>query len=201
MTMFRVRLCVPPPHVTVQLVNDVQGDSTQSTGHGCVWQECVSVSAGQALPPCAGTMEIERERVFVPLPHDLVHAVHELYAVTSQCTGQAPLLQDCVSVDAPQAAPPESGGVTIERERVCVPAAHVVEHALHAEKADCTQSTGHEWSLHDCTSAKLGQIEPECSACSVIERVRVCCPPPQDSVQVDHDEKALTSQSTGHEPR
>lgn len=197
----RVRLCMPPPQVTEQTLKEVHGASWQSTGHGLSPHVCSSVRFGQELPPCAGMMLTERERLCEPLPHVLVHADQVENADVWQWIGHGPSLHDPDSLKAPQTTPPWAAGFTTERVRVRVPSPHVLEHALHNEKAEVMQFTGQELSLHDCSSDKLGQIAPLCKGWFVTDRVRVCSPPPHDIVQVLHCEKALTSQSTGHGPR
>jgi len=85
----RARTLVPPPQVTVHEPHSAQSDTTQSTGHGELWHDCVSVSCGHCWPPCSAGVVIERERLFVPPPHVLVHAVNADQADVVQCTGQA----------------------------------------------------------------------------------------------------------------
>ena len=87
------------------------------------------------------------------------------------------------------------------RERVCEPVPHVLVHASKPLQAETTQSTAHASVLHDCVSERNGHTLPPWSALVVTERERLCEPPPQLRVQVDHPEKADVMQWIGHGPR
>ena len=50
-TTVRVRTCEPPPQITVQELKSDQAETMQSTGHGCVLQDSVSLKLGHAVPP------------------------------------------------------------------------------------------------------------------------------------------------------
>jgi hypothetical protein len=54
--------------------------------------------------------------------------------------------------------------------------------------------------LQDCVSERDGHTLPPWSAFVVMERERLCEPPPQLRVQVDHAEKADVTQWIGHGP-
>jgi len=73
-TMERVRVVVPEAQVLVQLVQAVQEESLQSTGHAKVLQEEVTEGTGQPAPSLEFTVITERDLVLEPLPQDLVHA-------------------------------------------------------------------------------------------------------------------------------
>ena len=53
----RVRVCVPPPHVLEQALQELHCSIAQSTGQGCVLQVRVSV-LGHVTPPCWAPMWI-----------------------------------------------------------------------------------------------------------------------------------------------
>ena len=52
----RVRLCVPPPHILVHMLQSPKALTSQFTGiaHGWVLHGRVSRSTGQAIPPFIG---------------------------------------------------------------------------------------------------------------------------------------------------
>jgi hypothetical protein len=75
--------------------------TAQSTGQAWVLQARVPARAGHALPPNATSVETVRDRVWVPVPHDVLHADHADHALTTQSTGHASSLQDCFSATAP----------------------------------------------------------------------------------------------------
>ena len=72
--MERVRFCTPPPHFSEHAAYLDQPDTLQSTGQEKLLQVELALSVGQAVPPCATFVTIERVLVFEPVPHDLVHA-------------------------------------------------------------------------------------------------------------------------------
>lgn len=53
----------------------------------------------------------------VPVPHDLLHALHGEYADTLQCTGHLPFVQNCTWLRAPHGTPPALAACKTERER------------------------------------------------------------------------------------
>jgi hypothetical protein len=197
----RVRAFVPEPHVCVHEPHEPQGPITQSTGHGSIEQESDSLRTPQAVPPLSGVVVGERERAFVPPPHVMVHADQADHAERTQWTGHEPLLQTCVWLVSPQAAPPWAIGVAIARERVCVPAPHVLEHAPHVSHGASTQSMGQASLLHDWVPLRYGHTWPPSDASVMIVRERLWLPPPHVFVHVLHVLNSDTVQCTGHPPR
>ena len=135
----------------------------QSTGQLCVLQVRVSVLCGHALPPLRGCV-IERERFCEPPPHDLVHVVQALKALTVQWIGHRTcVLHGAVSAVCGQSAPPYFGGVTRrEREYTLdeVPPQDT-GHVLHELQALTTQSIGHcRPNAHVRYSDPCGQATP-----------------------------------------
>lgn len=72
----RVLVCTPPPQLTVHPDHALQVVTMQSTAHGAMPHALVSIRKGQLVPPLAGAMVTERERVCVPPPHVFVHDDH-----------------------------------------------------------------------------------------------------------------------------
>jgi hypothetical protein len=83
----RVRVWVPPPQLTVQDPKEPHPPTTQSTGHGEVEHDCVSLKAGHAAPPFALLTMMTRVRVWVPPPQLTVQDANELQSPTAQFTG------------------------------------------------------------------------------------------------------------------
>jgi hypothetical protein len=160
-----------------------------------VLQLRVSALCGQAAPPFSGATLV-RERLWAPVPHDLVHAVQAPNEVTMQFAAQASSLQLRVSALCGQALPPAAGCVMV-RERLWLPVPHDLVHVVHAPNAGTTQSMGHMCELHMRVSALCGQAAPPTSGC-VCERERLWLPVPHDLVQVVQAPKLPGTQSSGH---
>ena len=137
----------------------------------------------------------ERERDCVPWPHDLLHAVQRLKALTVQWIGHAPWSQARVSALCGQAAPPLVGCVSV-RERRCEPAPHDVVHVVQALKAPTPQSFGQACVLHLRVSALCGQALPPKLGC-LVWRSRVAAPVPQDLLHALHLFQLPVLQSIG----
>ena len=142
---------------------------------------------------------IERERLFVPPPHVLVHAVNADQADVAQCTGQGPSLQASVSPSAPHTAPPCAAATVTARVRVRVPALHESEQSPHESQGVVVQSTGHACTLHARDSDSIGHAAPPKLTGWSTARERVCEPEPQDSEHASHASHVPTTQSTGQE--
>ena len=81
-----VRVCVPPPHVTEQLLQLFQFE-IQLTGHDCPLQPLCDVGpVGHATPPEAAFVEIANVRVWVPPPH-VTEQLLQLFQFEIQSTG------------------------------------------------------------------------------------------------------------------
>jgi hypothetical protein len=104
--MARVRICVPPPQLTVQDPNDAHVSTAQSTGQGEVEHDCVSLSTGQPTPPFEGLVLMARVRVWVPPPQLTVQDPNDVHVSTTQSMGQGAAEHACTSLKPGQATPP-----------------------------------------------------------------------------------------------
>jgi hypothetical protein len=148
----RERLCEPPPHVVVHSVHACHVSTTQSTGQCCMLQPVESPRGGQETPPNAAGVATVRLRDMEPPPQVVVQSLHGIHPDRTQSTGHESVWHDCVCSRKGHTTPPFSAWCTIVRERLCEPPPHVFEHALHDEKSDTTQCSGHMPLLHVCDS-------------------------------------------------
>ena len=58
----RERVCAPPPHVSVHVVQLLHAVTSQCTGHGPVPHARVSLRLGHVVPPCCTCVVTERDR-------------------------------------------------------------------------------------------------------------------------------------------
>ena len=99
-------------------------DPSQFTGQPSVLQFWVSEEDGQAAPLLAGSVVMDKVRVWVPvLPQGPAH-VPQLLQEETQFTGQPPVLQVWVSGDAGHAVPPLAGVAVMLSVRIWVPEPH-----------------------------------------------------------------------------
>ena len=184
MVTVRLRDCAPVPHDLVHVDQAPNADVAQWIGHGPWLHACVSAVWLQALPPKVGSAITTRLRDCVPAPHDAVQVDQTAgNAGSTQSVGQAWPLQERASCACGQALPP-STGAAMARLRFCEPVPHDVLHAVQAENVPMTQSAAHGCALQPRVSAACGHaLPPFCGA--VVERLRVCEPPPHDLVHVD----------------
>ena len=201
-TMLRVRICVPLPHVAVHIVYSDHCPTTQSTGHACVLHVCVSTSAPHTSPPLAAAVTMVRVRDCEPVPHDLLHVEYaELHSDNTQSTGHACVLHVCTSVSSGQATPPCMLAVTTVRVRDCEPVPHVLLHVVYdADHWLTTQSTGQACVLQSIVSDRAGHPTPPWTAGVITVRVRDCVPVPHVLLHVDPCTLTQldTTQSPGH---
>ena len=87
---------MPVPQDLVHVVQGLNADTAQCTGHGPWLHGCVSAVCGHARPPLAGAMCV-RVRCCEPAPHDVVHVDQAPNAPSTQSTGHACELQARVS--------------------------------------------------------------------------------------------------------
>ena len=121
----------------------------------------VCESGWHATPPWATAVATLRERVAWPPPQDFVHADQLAQSPTEQSTGHGCTLHACVSVECPQATPPDDGWRVMDRARICCPAApHVSVHVVHEPQSLCVQSTGHANLLQVWLSCSVGHTYP-----------------------------------------
>jgi hypothetical protein len=123
-----VRLCSPPPHDLVHVVQAVNEDTAQCTAHGPMLQSTTSVGRGHDAPPFCGAVS-ERERDFVPPPHVFVQVLKLPHVPMTQSTGHAWLLQSFMSLSTGQEPPPFWAAIKV-RVRDCVPPPHDTLHVL-----------------------------------------------------------------------
>ena len=86
--MEKVRDCVPPPHVALQVPHEPHAP-TQSTGHAPVLQLWLRLSPAEAVhdvPPFAEAFMIVYVCDCVPPPHVAEQVPHELHTPTQCCT-------------------------------------------------------------------------------------------------------------------
>ena len=140
--MLLALVCVPPPQVAEQALQEDHAVTTQSMAQGWVLQACVLVNTGHAAPPKAGKVVTIRFLDCVPPPHTAEQLLQLDQALTTQSIGQGWLLHDCVSVNTGQACPPLDAGVTTVRIRDCVPPPQTAEQVPQLDQAVTTQSTG-----------------------------------------------------------
>jgi hypothetical protein len=152
----RSRYCEPLSHDAVHVVQLPQSSYVQSAGQACVLHERVSSKCGHASPPSDTAVAALRERDCEPVPHEAVHVVQTLKAVTSQSVGQACVLHASVSSKCGHASPPFCTAVETLRERDCEPVPHEAVHVVQALKSLTTQSFGHAWLLHARCSCRYG---------------------------------------------
>lgn len=158
---------------------------------------CVSMSVGQALPPCMGATTTLRVRSCVPPPLDKEHAPQLVHGVTSQLSGQGLVLHGWVWSVSPHAAPPHAASCRTARVRVLVPLPHALEHGSQLPHRDCAQSIGQHMVLQGCDWDRTGHEVPPCRAGMWMERVRCCTPPPHVLSHASQAPKSVTVQSTG----
>jgi hypothetical protein len=200
-TTVRLRDMVPSPHDTVHDDHCCQLETTQSTGHASVLHDTVSWSSGQEKPPWSLWVTTERERLFVPLPQDLVQAEYAEKALRTQCTGHGPSVHTCISLRLPQMRPPWAAGVVTVRVRDCVPEPHVTEQLPHESHSVVSQSTAQAWVLHAMVSLMAGHTTPPKAGATSWVRVRPDEPEPHDALHADHAVKPEVWQSIGHAER
>jgi hypothetical protein len=85
--MERLRRFVPVAQVALQEVKGVQADTRQSMGQKKVLQVLMLLLSGQAAPPKAAVVMVERERFLVPEPQVAEHALKSDQLETLQSIG------------------------------------------------------------------------------------------------------------------
>jgi hypothetical protein len=97
----------------------------------------------------------------------------------------------------PQALPPKETVVTTDLLLYCVPMAQVAVHAVHLEKPDMVQSTGHWKVLQVLTALLAEQLVPPYPAGTTTLLVLVLEPVPQVLLQELNRDQAESTQLTG----
>lgn len=155
-------------------------------------QGCESAKAGHATPKFAGSTLTVRRRVLVPPPQVAVQDSQSDQPVTTQLTGQAPVLQTLVSVDG-HAVPPWSACCWIDTSLACVPPPQVFEHDPQSKYID-SQCTGHCFTWQFLVSERAGQAVPPFTDAVTIVRDRVLSPGPHAFEQAPQSLKPVTTQ-------
>ena len=193
----RLRVCVPPPHVTVHVLQRLNVVTVQGTGQSRKWHGLASVSAPHALPPARDAESIERRRCAVPAPQEAEHASHPPQLPTTQSSGHVSLEQLRVAKSTGQPAPPCAAAVTTERARVCDPPPHDVLHAPHPPQPLTAHATGHSSSWQSLVSESAGHVPPNAAGTSMA-RKRVVVLAPHEATHAVQLLHGLTVQSRGH---
>ena len=162
-TIDKVRVRTPQPHVLSQPPKLVYSVCTQSTGHGKVLHVAVSCLCAQGWPLRIGCTITRRERLRTPLlPHEREHRVKALNALILQCTGHRAVPHRRESTRGGQARPPYSSFRMMLRVRLCVAPPHVTGQGSQAENAVTWQWTlGHGSVAQSTVSINCGHTEYE----------------------------------------
>ena len=178
-------------------------------GHAAV-AHTRSAVAGQDRPPWAACVSIVAVRDWVPPPHVTEHVVHS-FQVNEQSTGHGAVLQLRISLSGGHGWPPGLCLRTTPRNLICTPPEHFSEHTDQGVKSDTWQSrysanegvgagvgawVGQSMGLHWRSSSR-GQSAPPCAPSCVMRGLRVCTPPPHDTVQ-GLQPYHVWAQCTGH---
>lgn len=192
----RCLTCETPPHDAEHVLQLLNDETTQCSGHWPRLQVCVSLECGHAAPPQEGNGACVRERVSTPLPHEREHVLHGPKTPRPQSMGQQCSLHVIASLPCGQAIPPARGD-TIGRLRSAEPPSHDTVHALHDPHSPTTQSSAHSFALHDRVSLPSpAEVPPKRG--NVTGRRRCCTPPPHEREHVSHAPQLPTAPSRGH---
>jgi len=182
---FRVRVLVPPPQDLEQPQNAVHAPQLPFTAHDCVLHATVSVAGPEhGFPHTLGAGLLHfRDLILTPPPQLRVHPQNALNAPYFPSM-MGLTIQARVSVADPSQPFPQASPAMQGRVRVCVPAPHDFEHALHSPYAPHL-----EWTIafpQDLVSL-VGPVHglPH-SLPAIHTRVRVCVPIPQLAEQALH---------------
>lgn len=146
---FRVRVCRPPPHVTLHLVHEAHALTTQFLAlHSCMLHSCFSCAGSHAVPPCCGLTSTLRCRACAPtcLPHEHLrsHADHADHCDSLQSTfAHGTVLQGAVRCSAGQAMPPSMACFFTTRVWLYVPPPHLREQPVKRVHGPTSQLNGH----------------------------------------------------------
>lgn len=72
----RERLVAPVPQLTEHVDHEPQSSAMQSTGQDATLHALVSTAGAQGMPPSLSMMSPERERLWVPPPHEAVQLLY-----------------------------------------------------------------------------------------------------------------------------
>merc|ERR1719158_1542315 len=116
-----VRLFVPSPQVALHAVQSSQSLNMQGTGQSFFLHFSDASLASSHVPPCCASAVTVRERVRVPGPHSLLHALQSPQSLNVQGTGQSLSLHSSESSLGSSHEPPCCASIVTVRERVFVP--------------------------------------------------------------------------------
>jgi len=150
------------------------------------------------VPPWPDATMVDRERLWAPMPHDLLQAPQASQPLTSQSIGHAKVLQAREERRLGQTLPPWAEGVVTARVWLWAPEPQVRLQADQADQALTTQSTAQLCSLQLRVTERAGQATPPKAEVVVTSRVWLWDPLPQERLQVDQADQADTTQSMGH---
>jgi hypothetical protein len=197
--MTRLRDCVPPPHVLVQVEYGVNMDTRQWIGHGPRSHSLLALVAAHATPPSAAAVTTLRVRVWVPLPQVSVHAPYVPHGESSQSRGQAMTPHSSTASSEGQPVPALACCVVTERERDLEPTPHVLVHVLHEAQELTSQWTGQPGrSVHARISVSAPAVAPPWRAAESTLRARCCTPVPQVVLHEPHVPHCDATAFTGH---
>merc|ERR1719428_2684424 len=92
----RLWLFLPGPHSVVHSLHEPHWPRTQWIGHSATLHDSASESSsslGQATPPSAISVSMDRVRVLLPSPQEVEHPPQPVHCETTQSTGQFSVLQ------------------------------------------------------------------------------------------------------------
>jgi len=204
----RVAVWLPPPHLAEHSENCDHADTWQPCtgaggggggGHRAAQHNCCSVNDGHAAPPFLESVTIDRDRRWVPPPHEAEQTDHAVHSETTQSTAHACVLHACSRFVSGHAAPPFDAGVVTVRVLVWTPPPHALEQAPHSDHDDTWHETAQTGAVHAWVSDRAGHAAPPYATGVVTERVRVWTPTaPHVDEHADHALQPPTWQSTGH---
>mmetsp|Transcript_20017 Transcript_20017/g.63761 ORF Transcript_20017/g.63761 Transcript_20017/m.63761 type:complete len:1124 (-) Transcript_20017:3855-7226(-) len=141
LTTSRTRSCVPPSHDWLHALHSPHGPISQSTGHAC-WLHARSSTCSASQNPAEGTGSSDRRRFCDPVPHVLLHSLHDDHSPYAHFSlhGVSPHASSLSS--APHVLPPLRGSCSTCRVLTRTPPSHSTEHRLHGDQSDSSQSTG-----------------------------------------------------------
>mmetsp|Transcript_117356 Transcript_117356/g.373957 ORF Transcript_117356/g.373957 Transcript_117356/m.373957 type:complete len:249 (+) Transcript_117356:2362-3108(+) len=187
-------------------VSAQSGACSQGTASSCVPRHCASLAAlnkKSTLASCDSTSS--RLRIVVLWPHlplhlGSVHSVQPQKEVSSQTLVQ---VETSMVLLMSHGLPQELGSSRTDRCRVCWP-----PHSVHSDQSDHSS----HWQSWQTTASQGCVLQgavtmresshglpPPLEAASS-SRLRLCCPPPQGAVHLDHSVQRLIEQSCGSSP-
>ena len=161
----RKRVRTPGPHDLEQGVRSLHVDVLQCIGHGPESHACVTVSAGQAMPPCRGRRRTTRRCVAYPPPHEEEHdPISKRDTRQFTGSGHSKSLHVRVCSSAGHGLPSNIAFTFTVRVRLSTPAPHVRSQPPQTLQWVTAQWTGQGWVLQRLISLWLGHFLPPAEA-------------------------------------